>query len=192
MRNLVIRNARIVDGCGAPPFEADLAVQDGQVAEIGHDLGHAANTFDAEGLVLAPGIVDVHTHYDAQLTWDRACTPSPALGVTTVAIGNCGFTITPNRPAVRELTSHPAKIYGIRDRGILMPGAWADMILFDPETVGIGAAERVHDLPAGESRIIRRPCGLVGVRVNGVQVHDGKEYLDHARPPGQVLTQFAA
>jgi len=557
MRDLVIRNARIVDGCGTPPYEADLAVQDRRIAEIGHDLGHAANTFDAKGLVLAPGIVDVHTHYDAQLTWDRTCTPSPALGVTTVVIGNCGFTITPNRPvvrdlllrnlsevegmslaalragvewsfesfpeylrflttrgvvpnvaafvghsglrtavmgedasrraatedeidamaallregldaganglasstfenhsghgglpmpsrlatdrefdrlvcvlgdaghglfmatvgerttvdtlarilartgrpavyaallhndripersrnvlaacrrahdagtpvyaqvscqpltmsftldnayplygvapwgalpiddvdalknafarqsfrdavredlaapaggrlfngnwdrvvvasspsrsdcvgltiqsladgagadpldlfldlaladglatvfdakllnvteddveallkhpdslislsdagahltffcdagyglhllghwvrdrkslsleaAVRELTSHPAKVYGIRDRGVLTPGAWADMILFDPETVGIGAAERVHDLPAGESRIIRRPRGLAGVWVNGVQVHDGKEYLDHARPPGQVLTQFAA
>jgi len=94
--------------------------------------------------------------------------------------------------AIHELTARPAGVYGIRDRGVLAPYAWADMILFDPATVGIGPAERVFDLPAGQSRIIRRPRGLSGVWVNGVQVHDGDAYLDHARPPGQVLTAFAA
>lgn len=557
MFDLIVRNARIFDGRGTPPVAADLAVRDGRVAAIGGGLGEARETVEAGGLALAPGIVDVHTHYDAQLTWDAACTPSPALGVTTVVIGNCGFTITPNRPAVRDLllrnlsevegmslaalragvawrfesfpeyldflagrgvvpnvaaflghsglrtcvmgadasrraatgdevgamarllrealeagaiglasstfenhsgfgglpmpsrlatnhefdrlvaaladadhglfmatvgerttvdtlagfagrtgrpaiyaallhndripersravlegcrrahragrpvyaqvscqpltmsftpgnayplygiapwgalpiddpdalatafserrfrdairadlaapaggrlfngdwervvvaespsrpdargrsvralaedagadpldlfldlaladglatvfdakllniaedeveellkhpdslvslsdagahltffcdagyglhllghwvrerksftleeavrqiTSRPAEIYGIRDRGILAPGAWADMILFDPATVGVGESERVYDLPAGESRMIRRPRGLHGVWVNGVRVHDGDAYLDHARPPGRVLTQFAA
>jgi N-acyl-D-aspartate/D-glutamate deacylase len=557
MFDLIVSNARIVDGRGGPPLDADLAVQAGRIAAIGHDLGDARETVDARGLALAPGIIDVHTHYDAQLTWDAACTPSPALGVTTVVIGNCGFTITPNKPdtrdlllrnlsevegmsltalragvdwrfesfpeyldllrdrgvvpnvaafmghsglrtcvmgedasrraatddeieamaqllregldagaigfasstfenhsgfgglpmpsrlatdqeferlvaelgksehglfmatvgerttvdtlagyaaqtgrpaiyaallhndripersrtvlarcrqahqagqpvyaqvscqpltmsftldsayplygiapwgalpiddpdalkqafaertfrdavradlaapaggrlfngdwervvvadspsrpdikgrsvhdlatdagvdpldmfldlaladgletvfdakllnivedevedmlkhtdslislsdagahltffcdagyglyllghwvrerksfsleaAIRELTSRPAEIYGIPDRGVLAPGAWADMILFDPAAVGIGASERVFDLPAGESRMIRQPRGLAGVWVNGVQVHDGNAYLDHDRPPGQVLTDFAA
>ena len=94
--------------------------------------------------------------------------------------------------AVRELTSRPAEIYGIRDRGRLTPGAWADMILFDPATVGIGAAERVSDLPAEQSRYIRRPAGMHGVWVNGVLVHDGTDYHDHDRPPGHILRDFSA
>jgi N-acyl-D-aspartate/D-glutamate deacylase len=80
-----------------------LAVSAGRVAAIGRDLGPAAERVDAGGLVLAPGIVDIHTHYDAQLTWDPFATPSPALGVTTVVMGNCGFTIAPCRPRDRDL-----------------------------------------------------------------------------------------
>src|SRR5262249_11501801 len=76
----------------------------GRVAGGGADLGEARERIDARGLVLAPGIVDIHTHYDAQLTWDPFATPSTALGVTTVVIGNCGFTIAPCRPADRDLT----------------------------------------------------------------------------------------
>ena len=93
--------------------------------------------------------------------------------------------------AVREITSRPAEVYGIRDRGVLAEGAWADLMLFDPDMVGISKPERVDDLPAGESRLIRRATGLHGVWVNGAMVHDGTEYRDHARPPGQVLTEFA-
>ena len=71
---------------------------------MGADLGAAQQRVDAGGLVLAPGIVDIHTHYDAQLTWDPFATPSTSLGVTTVVIGNCGFTIAPCRPPDRDLT----------------------------------------------------------------------------------------
>ncbi|HEX9419476.1 MAG TPA: amidohydrolase family protein, partial [Methylomirabilota bacterium] len=103
MHDLVIDNARIIDGLGAPPLEGGVAVADGRIAAVGRNLGAARQTVDAHGLVLAPGIVDIHTHYDAQLTWDPFATPSTALGVTTVVIGNCGFTIAPCRPQHRDV-----------------------------------------------------------------------------------------
>src|SRR6266851_8696420 len=101
VHDLIIDNARIIDGLGAPAREGGVAVAGGSIAAIGKDLGAAKQRVDAQGLVLAPGIVDIHTHYDAQLTWDPFATPSVALGVTTVVIGNCGFTIAPCRPADR-------------------------------------------------------------------------------------------
>jgi N-acyl-D-amino-acid deacylase len=103
MYDLVIRNARIADGLGNSLVEGDLAVASGRVAAIGRIKDGAAETIDAEGDVLAPGVIDLHTHYDAQLTWDKTASPSPALGVTTVVIGNCGFGIAPT-PAHRRDT----------------------------------------------------------------------------------------
>jgi N-acyl-D-aspartate/D-glutamate deacylase len=103
MHDLVIRNALLLDGLGGTPYHGDLAVSGGRIAALGQDLGAARATLDAGGLALMPGIVDNHTHYDAQLTWDACASPSPALGVTTAIIGNCGFTIAPCRPADREL-----------------------------------------------------------------------------------------
>ena len=102
MHDLVIRNALILDGLGGKPFRGDLAVANGAIAEIGASLS-GREALDADGLALMPGIVDNHTHYDAQITWDPLVSPSPALGVTTAVIGNCGFTIAPCRPADREL-----------------------------------------------------------------------------------------
>ena len=104
MHDLVIDNANIIDGRGGPVRRGALAVKDGRIAAIGEGLGAARERVDANGLTLAPGIVDIHTHYDAQLTWDPYATPSTALGVTTVVIGNCGFTIAPCRAADRDLT----------------------------------------------------------------------------------------
>ena len=103
MHDLVIDNARIIDGLGHPAREGDVAVAGGRIAAVGWNLGTARQRIDAQGLVLAPGIVDIHTHYDAQLTWDPFATPSTALGVTTVVIGNCGFTIAPCRPQHRDI-----------------------------------------------------------------------------------------
>jgi N-acyl-D-aspartate/D-glutamate deacylase len=102
MHELVIRNALIVDGLGGKAFRGDLAVAGGTIAEIGTGLA-GRETVQADGLALMPGIVDNHTHYDAQITWDPLVSPSPALGVTTAIIGNCGFTIAPCRPQDREL-----------------------------------------------------------------------------------------
>jgi N-acyl-D-aspartate/D-glutamate deacylase len=102
MHDLVIRNALILDGLGGKPYRGDLAVAGGAVAGIGAGLS-GRQTVEADGLALMPGIVDNHTHYDAQITWDPLVSPSPALGVTTAIIGNCGFTIAPCRPADREL-----------------------------------------------------------------------------------------
>jgi N-acyl-D-aspartate/D-glutamate deacylase len=104
MHDLVIRNAAIVDGSGAPRYVSDLAVSGGRIAAIARNPGPARETIEADGLMLAPGIIDGHTHYDAQLTWDPYVDPSPAHGVTTAVIGNCGFTIAPCRPADRDLT----------------------------------------------------------------------------------------
>ena len=100
----MIDNAVVIDGLGGPPREGGVAVAGGRIAAVGADLGPARERVDAGGRVLAPGIVDIHTHYDAQLTWDPFATPSTALGVTTVVIGNCGFTIAPCRPDDRDLT----------------------------------------------------------------------------------------
>jgi N-acyl-D-aspartate/D-glutamate deacylase len=102
MYDLVIKNARIADGLGNPLVEGDLAVKDGRVAAIGRINDAVAQSVDAKGMVLAPGAVDLHTHYDAQVTWDPTCSPSPALGVTTVVIGNCGFGIAPTPPNRRD------------------------------------------------------------------------------------------
>jgi N-acyl-D-amino-acid deacylase len=103
MHDLVIRNALLLDGLGSPPRRGDLAVAKGRIVEIGKVDRLAKETVDADGLALMPGIIDNHTHYDAQLTWDRCATPSPTLGVTTAVIGNCGFTIAPCRARDRDL-----------------------------------------------------------------------------------------
>jgi len=100
MHDLVIRNALLLDGLGSPPRHGDLAVSDGKIVAAG---GKGKAEVDADGLALMPGIIDNHTHYDAQITWDPWVSPSPALGVTTAVIGNCGFTIAPCRPQDREL-----------------------------------------------------------------------------------------
>jgi N-acyl-D-aspartate/D-glutamate deacylase len=102
MYDTLIRGARVFDGTGASAVTADVAVQDGRIAAIGRIRDTAQHSVDADGLALMPGIVDVHTHYDAQLTWDRTMSPSPSLGVTTAVIGNCGFGIAPCPAAQRE------------------------------------------------------------------------------------------
>ena len=104
MHDLVIRNAQLYDGLGAPSRRGDLAVRGGRIAAIGAGVGAAREVVDAQGLALAPGIIDNHTHYDAQVTWDPDLSASSGLGVTTAIIGNCGFTIAPCRPEDRDLT----------------------------------------------------------------------------------------
>jgi N-acyl-D-aspartate/D-glutamate deacylase len=103
MHDLVIRSALLVDGLGSPPRRGDLAVSQGKIQEVGKSSFSGKQTIDADGLALMPGIIDNHTHYDAQITWDPRVSPSPQLGVTTAVIGNCGFTIAPCRAADREL-----------------------------------------------------------------------------------------
>jgi len=104
MFDLLIKNAKIVDGTGLPSFTGDIAIEDGIIVDRGNNLGKAKSIIDAQGLTLVPGFIDSHTHYDAQLTWDPWANPSPKLGVTTVVIGNCGFTIAPCKPEHRDLT----------------------------------------------------------------------------------------
>jgi N-acyl-D-aspartate/D-glutamate deacylase len=103
MHDLVIKNALLLDGLGSALAKGDLGISRGRILETGKAKEQYRDTIDADGLALMPGIIDNHTHYDAQLTWDPLASPSPALGVTTAVIGNCGFTIAPCRPADREL-----------------------------------------------------------------------------------------
>jgi N-acyl-D-aspartate/D-glutamate deacylase len=101
--DLVVRGGTIVDGTGRPGVRGDVGIRGGQIAALGEVKGRAAQTVDAGGLVVAPGFVDVHTHYDAQVMWDRMLTISPWHGVTTVVMGNCGFGVAPTRPDHRGL-----------------------------------------------------------------------------------------
>ena len=96
--DLVIRHGLVVDGRGGDPFVADVAVTDGRIVAIGENLGAAKDDFDADGLIVTPGFVDIHTHYDGQVTWENSLAPSSNQGVTTVVTGNCGVGFAPCRP----------------------------------------------------------------------------------------------
>lgn len=103
MFDIVFKQARVIDGSGQPEYLADVGIEGDRIAEIGKITSPALEVIDASGRVLSPGFVDVHTHYDAQITWDPGASPSPSLGVTTVVMGNCGFTIAPAPPKLRSL-----------------------------------------------------------------------------------------
>ena len=103
--DLIIRNGTVVDGTGAPRIQADVAIKDGLIAAVGEISGTATRTIDATGLIVAPGFVDPHTHYDAQICWDDVTSPSCWHGVTTVMMGNCGVGLAPCRPESREIAA---------------------------------------------------------------------------------------
>ncbi len=102
MHDLVIRGGTVVDGTGAPPRKADVAIEGDRVVAVGPELGPGRREIDATGHVVAPGWVDVHTHYDGQVTWDPHLTPSGWNGVTTLVMGNCGVGFAPVRPGQEE------------------------------------------------------------------------------------------
>lgn len=125
MHDLLITGATVYDGNGAPGRRADVAVSDGRITEVGQVNDGARETVDADGLALMPGIVDVHTHYDAQLTWDRTLSPSTSLGVTTAVLGNCGFGIAPCPAPMREtLVKNLSEVEGMDLDALLKGTRW--------------------------------------------------------------------
>ncbi len=122
MHDFIISGASVHDGLGNPALQTDVAVTQGRISAIGRAAGPARQTIDAHGLALMPGIVDLHTHYDAQITWDRTMSPSPALGVTTAVIGNCGFGIAPCPAPVRETMMKNLSVVEGMDLNALLTG----------------------------------------------------------------------
>ncbi|MGD9616577.1 MAG: amidohydrolase family protein [Alphaproteobacteria bacterium] len=121
--DLLIKNGTVIDGTGAKRRQADIAVKDRKIAEIGRITESAAKIVDADGLVVAPGFIDPHTHYDAQICWDPAISPSSWHGVTSVVMGNCGVGIAPCQPeareiAMRDLVNVEGIPFEVLDRGI--------------------------------------------------------------------------
>ena len=102
MYDLVIKGGRIYDGSGMPSYNGDIGIKDGRIVEIGRLNGSAAKTLNVDGLAVAPGFIDPHTHLDAQLLWDPLGTSSCFHGVTSAVIGNCGLSWAPAKPEDRE------------------------------------------------------------------------------------------
>ncbi|MFP5463943.1 MAG: N-acyl-D-amino-acid deacylase family protein [Gammaproteobacteria bacterium] len=141
--DLVIRGGTLVDGSGGAGFVADVAVRDGRIVKIGQITGEATQTVDATGRVVAPGFIDPHTHYDAQLSWDPLVTPTAWHGVTTTVIGNCGVGLAPCRPDTRERALWDLINVEAMSREVLEAGIdwqWESFGEFMAATLGRGSA----------------------------------------------------
>ncbi len=129
--SVVVRNGTVIDGTGAAPYEADVAIAGGKIVEIGRIKARGAEEIDAKGKLVTPGFVDIHTHYDAQAAWDSRMTPSSWHGVTTAVMGNCGVGFAPCRPEDRSKLVELME--GVED----IPGAvMAEGLKWDWESFG--------------------------------------------------------
>jgi N-acyl-D-aspartate/D-glutamate deacylase len=125
--DLLIKDARICDGTGKATFRGSVGVQAGKIVEIGDVSGLAKRTINADGLVLAPGFIDIHTHYDAQVSWDPLLTCSPWHGVTSVLMGNCGVGVAPCRPQEKDIVSWDLVNVEAMPQDVLLNGvAWEE------------------------------------------------------------------
>ncbi len=139
--DLLIKNGTVVDGTGAPRRQADVAVSGGRIAEIGKITDGAAKVIDASDLIVTPGFIDHHTHYDAQICWDPLISCSSWHGVTTVLMGNCGVGIAPCKPEVREVAAWDLVNVEAIPFDVLKKGVTWDWVTF-PEFMN--AASRRH------------------------------------------------
>ncbi|MGE0685080.1 MAG: amidohydrolase family protein, partial [Candidatus Binatia bacterium] len=123
--DLLIKDARVCDGTGNPIVRGSVGVQAGKIVEVGEVSGLAKRTINADGLVLAPGFIDIHTHYDAQVSWDPLLTCSPWHGVTSVLMGNCGVGVAPCRPKEKDIVSWDLVNVEAMPQDVLLNGvAW--------------------------------------------------------------------
>jgi N-acyl-D-aspartate/D-glutamate deacylase len=175
MLDLLIRGASIVDGTGRPAFRGDVGILQGKIVQIGTIDFAARQSVDCGGLALMPGIVDVHTHYDAQVTWDPTLSPSVSLGVTTAILGNCGFGIAPCPTGLREtMVKNLSVVEGMDLEALLQGTRW------NFETFGeyLDALERV------------RPYANVGVLAGHSTIRTavmGEEASTRSRPTPDEL-----
>jgi N-acyl-D-aspartate/D-glutamate deacylase len=177
MLDLVFRGASIVDGTGKPASVRDVGVREGKVV-FPDRKESARQTIDAGGLALMPGIVDVHTHYDAQITWDPTLSPSVSLGVTTAILGNCGFGIAPCPAPLRETMMKNLSVVEGMDLNALLQGTrWE----FETFAEYLDALERV------------RPCANVGVLAGHSTIRTavmGEEASTRAEPTPEELQEM--
>ncbi|HXG17919.1 MAG TPA: amidohydrolase family protein [Methylomirabilota bacterium] len=125
--DLLIHDARICDGTGKPLFHGSVGVRDGKIVEVGEASGSSKRTINADGLVLAPGFIDIHTHYDAQVSWDPLLTCSGWHGVTSVLMGNCGVGVAPCRPQEKDIVSWDLVNVEAMPQDVLLNGvAWEE------------------------------------------------------------------
>src|SRR3954449_11542866 len=171
MFDLVIRNGTVIDGSGQPRKVADVAVQDGKIAAVGPKLGAAKREIDAGGLLVTPGFVDIHTHYDGQATWDPYVTPSSWHGVTTAVFGNCGVGFAPVRPGAAPYLINLME--GVEDipETVLAEGVRFDWESFPEYLDALAASPKVMDIGA------QVPHGALRFYVMG------ERGADHAEPP---------
>lgn len=172
MHDLVIENGLVVDGTGAPPRHADVAVRGGLVVAVGRGLGAARRRLDAEGALVTPGFIDVHTHYDGQATWDGELLPSLAHGVTTCVLGNCGVGFAPVRP--RDHERLVALMEGVED----IPGsALAEGIRWRWESFA-EYMDAVDALPHAMDLLLQVPHDALRVYVMGERAAAGEPATD--------------
>lgn len=211
MLDTVIRGATVVDGSGNAPFTGDVGIRDGRIADVGGKLGAARREIDARGAIVTPGWVDVHTHYDGQVTWDPYLSPSSQHGVTTAVMGNCGVGFAPVKPDRREWLI--SVMEGVEDipGTVLSEGiqwAWEsfpeylDALAAKPRALDVGAQvphSAVRTYVMGERGVthdeataddIRAMCAIVGegLKAGALGFSTSRtlihKYQQHKYPPG--------
>src|SRR5579885_2047551 len=172
--DLLIKNGTVVDGSGGPAFAADVGIAGGRIAEIGKLRDGAHNTIDAGGLIVAPGFIDPHTHYDAQICWDPLLTCTSWHGVTSVIMGNCGVGIAPCKPEVREIAAWDlVNVEGIPFNALSSGISW-DWVGFD------------EFMSAAQRRQCAVNLGFLAPLTPFRHFVMGEESLERAARPGEI------
>ena len=206
MDDLHIRNGYVVDGTGAPGRVADIAVRDGVVTAVGDVDGTARRTVDADGALVTPGFVDIHTHFDGQVCWDKQVTPSSWHGVTTVVMGNCGVGFAPVRPGTEaELVALMEAVEDIPGTALHegIPWGWESFgqyldAIDTPYSVDVGAqiphvalryyvmGDRCYD-DASADDIARMASLSRGALADGALGFSTSRFYGHRNKQGQVV-----